>query len=81
MMNIDTIAGEGTELKGQFKEALGNATADPQLQQDGIVDQFSGRARQSVSAVRDFVRNQPILAAAVGALALALLGGLGRRRN
>jgi len=80
-MNIDTIAGEGTEIKGQFKEALGNATADPQLQQDGIVDQFSGRARQSVGAVRDFVRNQPVFAAAVGALALALLGGFGRRRN
>ena len=39
-MNIDTIAGEGTELKGQFKQALGDATADPKLQQDGVVDQL-----------------------------------------
>lgn len=80
-MNIDTIAGEGTELKGHFKEALGDATADPKLQQDGVLDQFSGQARQGLGAVRDFVRNQPILAAAIGAVALALLGGLGRRRN
>lgn len=80
-MNIDTIAGEGTELKGQFKQALGDATADPKLRQDGVVDQFSGQARQGVGAVRDFVRNQPVLAAVVGALALALLGGLGRRRT
>ena len=79
-MNIDTIAGEGTELKGQFKQALGDATADRKLQQDGAVDQFAGQARQGLGAVRDFVRNRPIAAAAAGALALALLGGLGRRR-
>ena len=80
-MNIDTIAGEGTEIKGQFKEAVGEAVADPKLRQDGLIDQFSGQARQGVGSVRDFVRNQPILAAAIGAVALALLGGLGRRRN
>ena len=80
-MNIDTIAGEGTELKGQFKQALGDATADPKLQQDGVVDQLFGQTRQGLGAVRDFVRNQPIVAVAVGALALALLGGLGRRRS
>ena len=39
-MNIATIAGEGTELKGQFKQALGDATADPKLQQDGVVNQL-----------------------------------------
>ena len=80
-MNIDTIAGEGTEFKGQFKQALGDATADPKLQQDGLVDQLSGQARQSVGTVRDFVRNQPIASAVIGAVALALLGGLKRRRS
>ena len=80
-MNFDTIAGEGTEFRDQFKQALGDATADPKLQQDGIVDQLSGQARQGFGAVRDFLRNRPIVAAAVGALALALLGGLGRRRS
>lgn len=78
-MNIDTVAGQGTELKGQFKEAFGDATADPALRQDGVVDQFSGQARQGFGAVRDFVQRQPVVAAVVGALALALLGGLGRR--
>ena len=80
-MNIDTIAGEGTELKDQFKQALDDGTADSTLQQDGVVDQLFGQARQGLGAVRDFVRNQPIVAVAVGALALALLGGLGRRRS
>lgn len=80
-MNVDTIAGEGTELKGQFKQALGDATADPKLLQDGVVDQLFGQIGQGLGAVRDFVRNQPIVAVAVGALALALLGGLGRRRS
>ena len=78
-MNIDTVAGEGTELKGQFKEALGDATGDPALRQDGVVDQFTGQARQGLGALRDFVRDQPVIAAVVGVVAIALLGGLGRR--
>ena len=80
-MNIATIAGVGTELKGQFKQALGDVTADSTLQKDCVVDQLFGQARQGLGAVWDFVRNQPIVAVAVGALALALLGGLGRRRS
>jgi uncharacterized protein YjbJ (UPF0337 family) len=79
-MNIDTLAGEGTELKGRFKESLGTATADPALQQAGIADHVFGLARQGFGAVRDFVRAQPVAAAAaLGALGLALFRG--RRGN
>jgi uncharacterized protein YjbJ (UPF0337 family) len=72
-MNIDTLAGEGTEMKGRFKETLGTATADPALRQDGLADQVFGKTRQSFGALRDFARNQPVVAAAVlGAIGLAL---------
>jgi uncharacterized protein YjbJ (UPF0337 family) len=76
-MNVDTLVGEGTDLKGQFKQGLGDATNDPKLQQDGMVDQLSGQARKGIGAVRDFAREQPLAAAAVaGVLGLAVLGGL-----
>ena len=78
-MNIDTLAGEGTEVKGRFKETLGTATKDPALQQDGLADQLFGRARQGFGALRDFARNQPLVAAAVvAAVGFALFRG---RRN
>ena len=80
-MNIDTIAGEGTDLKGRFKESVGSATGDPALQQDGVADQFSGNLRKGIGAVRDFARNQPLAAAAIaGLVGVALFGG-SRRRN
>ncbi|MFC7535857.1 CsbD family protein [Sphingomonas sp. GCM10030256] len=67
-MNIDTLAGEGTQIKGRFKSSLGDATGDPALQQDGAVDQVSGGVRKGVGAVRDFARRQPVATAAAAAL-------------
>jgi uncharacterized protein YjbJ (UPF0337 family) len=80
-MNIDTLAGEGTNLKGQFKESLGDATGDPLLQRDGMADQLSGNIRKGFGALRDFSRNQPLLAAAAaGAALLAVFGSLRGKR-
>ena len=67
-MNIDTLAGEGTQMKGQFKSGLGDATGDSKLRQDGAVDQLSGGVRKGVGAVRDFARQQPVATAAAAAL-------------
>ena len=73
-MNIDTVAGEGTQIKGRFKSSLGDATGDSKLQQDGAVDQLSGGMRKGVGAVRDFARRQPLAtAAAAGLFGFALL--------
>ncbi|MFN3727397.1 MAG: CsbD family protein [Allosphingosinicella sp.] len=72
-MNIDTLAGEGTNLKGRFKESLGDAVGDPALRRDGIADQAAGSTRKLIGAVRDFVRDQPIVAAALFSVAGAAL--------
>jgi uncharacterized protein YjbJ (UPF0337 family) len=81
-MNIDTLAGEGTNLKGRFKESLGSAVGDRELQSDGAADQVSGNARKLFGSLRDFVRDQPVIAG-VAALAVgaALTGGLRSRRR
>lgn len=67
-MNIDTLAGEGTEMKGRFKTSLGDATGDQGLRQDGMADQLSGNMRKGVGAVRDFAKRQPVATAAAAAL-------------
>jgi uncharacterized protein YjbJ (UPF0337 family) len=78
-MNVDTLAGEGTNLKGRFKESLGDATGDTALQQDGVADQISGNIRKAIGDLRDFARDQPVLtAAAAVVIAIALFGGTRR---
>ena len=80
-MNIDTIAGEGTNLKGRLKEGLGDALGDPAMRQDGAMDQISGNARKAFGGLRDFVREQPVIAAAVAlVLGMVLFGGMRRGR-
>jgi uncharacterized protein YjbJ (UPF0337 family) len=82
-MNIDTLAGEGTHLKGRFKESLGTAIGDRELQSDGAADQVSGNARKLFGGLRDFVRDRPVVAAGAAlVVGIALAGGFrGRRRG
>lgn len=79
-MNIDTIAGEGTYAKGRIKQSLGDATGDPELQQEGIADQLSGNLRRAFGALRDFARRQPLLTAAIAGMVGASLFANSRRR-
>lgn len=84
-MNIDTIVGEGTQTKGDFKKGFGEVTGDSKLQQDGAVDQLSGSLRKGLGQVRDFAKKNPAATyTAAGIFGLALLntlrgkGGSGR---
>lgn len=79
-MNIDTLAGEATDLKGQFKETVGGAVGDTALRRDGIADQVTGNVRKGFGAARDFVRSRPLTTVALVA-GFAVLAGLGRRRT
>ncbi|NJC05848.1 uncharacterized protein YjbJ (UPF0337 family) [Sphingomonas kaistensis] len=81
-MNIDTIAGEATRTKGDFKAGLGDVTGDPKLQQDGATDQLSGELRKGIGQVRDFVKNNKAASyTAAGIFGLALLNSLRGKRT
>lgn len=81
-MNIDTIAGEGTRTKGDFKKGLGDVTGDAKLQQDGATDQLSGELRKGFGQVRDFVNNNKAASyTAAGIFGLALLNTLRSKGN
>ena len=84
-MNIDTVIGEGTRTKGDFKKGLGDVTGDTRLQQEGAADQLSGQLRKGLGQVRDFVNNNKAASyTAAGVIGLALLNSLrgkGATRN
>lgn len=76
-MNLDTIAGEGTQMKGQFKQDVGTMTGDQSLRSSGMTDQLSGGLRKGVGQFRDFARRNPAATyTAAGILGLALLNSL-----
>ena len=41
------------EMKGRVKEAAGDLTDDPELKQDGQVDQLKGKAKEIVDKIGD----------------------------
>lgn len=49
------VQGKATEVVGQIKQAVGDATGDPVLELDGIIDQMKGKAQQAVGAAQDVV--------------------------
>lgn len=76
-MNIDTLAGEGTQTKGDLKQGLGNLTGDSKLQSDGAADQLTGGLRKGIGQVRDFAKKNPAATyTAAGIFGLALINTL-----
>lgn len=81
-MNIDTLAGEGTNLKGRFKESLGDAVGDSELRADGAADQVEGNTRKAFGALRDLIRDRPVVAAAAAVvIGIVLLRALPENRT
>ena len=61
MPNQDEIAGKTDRLKGKLKQAIGNATDDPELHDEGVADEAAGSVREGVGTAKrkvgDTVKN------------------------
>lgn len=55
MPNKDEIAGKIDQLKGKVKQAVGDATNDPQLHDEGVADEAGGELREGYGKVRSKV--------------------------
>lgn len=90
-MSTNTLEGNGQNLTGNVKQALGSATGDKQMENSGLADQVIGTAKQAAGSVSDAVANPgPLLdkaktfarerpwatAALVGVLGLATINTL-----
>lgn len=51
----DRAKGEGTELKGKAKEAVGRATGDPGLRARGEADQAKGKAQGLLGRLKTYL--------------------------
>lgn len=46
-MNQDELKGKAKDLKGRFKEGVGDVTGDEQLEGEGAADQVEGQAQDA----------------------------------
>lgn len=53
----DKIDNQAEVLKGKVKEAVGHATADPELEGEGEVDQAKGHVKQAGEKVKDSAKD------------------------
>ncbi|KQN94216.1 general stress protein CsbD [Sphingomonas sp. Leaf231] len=91
-MNTDTLAGSTTDVGGKLKEGLGKAFGDDTLRTEGKADQAEGTIQKTYGEARDvvegsirpvmdyarqFMRERPFTAAAVGGvLGIAIINSL-----
>ena len=51
-MNKDELEGKAEALKGKVKQAVGNATNDPDLVDEGTVDEAAGNTQDTIGRAR-----------------------------
>ena len=51
-MNQDELEGKAEALKGKVKQAIGNATNDPDLVDEGTVDESAGNTQDTIGHAR-----------------------------
>ena len=56
MSGTDKMKNKAEELSGKGKEAVGNATDDPDLRAEGKADQASGNLKQAGEKVKDIFK-------------------------
>src|SRR5215218_6591413 len=55
-MEKEQVTGKVDELKGKAKQAIGNATGNPNLQDEGVFDEGKGRVKQAYGDVKDTIK-------------------------
>jgi uncharacterized protein YjbJ (UPF0337 family) len=51
-MNRDELEGKADTLKGKIKQAAGNLTDDPDLHDEGVVDEAAGKTQDALGRAR-----------------------------
>ena len=52
MQNKDEVAGKVAQFKGKVKQAVGHATDNPDLQDEGVADEAGGEVREGIGTVK-----------------------------
>jgi len=52
MINRDEVEGKVESVKGKAKQAVGNLTDDPALQDEGVQDETAGKTQEAIGTAR-----------------------------
>lgn len=55
-MEKEQVTGKVDELKGKAKQAIGNATGNTNLQNEGTLDEGKGKVKQAYGDVKDTIK-------------------------
>jgi len=56
MVDKDRIAGSAKQAKGAIKKAVGKATGDSKLENEGAADEVAGKVQNTVGGAKDAMR-------------------------
>jgi uncharacterized protein YjbJ (UPF0337 family) len=51
------VSGEGDQVKGRVKQAVGDLTDDDELKREGKIDEGAGKVKEAVDKVKDKLTN------------------------
>jgi uncharacterized protein YjbJ (UPF0337 family) len=51
-MNRDELEGQAGALKGKIKQAAGNVTRNPDLHDEGVVDEVAGKTQAAIGRTK-----------------------------
>lgn len=52
MLNDDELRGKANQIKGRVKDAVGKATGDERLRDEGAADEVSGKVQETFGKAR-----------------------------
>ncbi len=52
MLNDDELRGKAEQIKGRVKDAVGKATGDERLRDEGAVDEAAGKVQETFGKAR-----------------------------
>ncbi|MBP0446361.1 CsbD family protein [Roseomonas sp. SSH11] len=64
-MDSDRIIGAGNKAAGEVQEGIGGLIGDSRTQARGQSRQLRGEAQNQIGQLEDYIRDQPLTAAAV----------------
>jgi uncharacterized protein YjbJ (UPF0337 family) len=56
-MEKEQVTGKMDELKGKAKQGIGNATDNPNLQDEGVVDETKGKLKQAYGNLKETIKD------------------------
>ena len=72
----DQFEGVARDMGGRVQQKVGEVVGDARTQAEGLYNQAAGQAQQQAAQLRDIIKDQPLISAAIAVGIGYLLGRL-----